>query len=77
MGFVTMADVTPIVFVVDDDISVRESLALLIKHAGWQPETFASARDFLSRPRATVPCCLALDVSLPGLNGLEAAAAAR
>ena len=66
-----MPDVTAIVFVVDDDISVRESLELLIKSAGWQPETFASARDFLSHPRATVPCCLVLDVTLPGLNGLE------
>jgi FixJ family two-component response regulator len=68
---VTMPDCTPVVFVVDDDVSVRESLELLIKHAGWQPDTFASARDFLSRPRATVPCCLVLDVTLPGLNGLE------
>jgi FixJ family two-component response regulator len=66
-----MADVTAIVFVVDDDISVRESLAPLIKTAGWQAETFASAQDFLSRPRPTVPCCLVLDVTLPGLNGLE------
>ena len=66
-----MADVTAIVFVVDDDISVRESLELLIRTAGWQPETFASAQDFLLRPRATVPCCLVLDVTLPGLNGLE------
>jgi FixJ family two-component response regulator len=71
IGVVTMPDVTAIVFVVDDDISVRESLELLIKHVGWQPETFASARDFLSRPRAAVPCCLVLDVTLPGLNGLE------
>ena len=61
----------PIVFVVDDDISVRESLELLIKFAGWQPETFASAKDFLARPRITLPCCLVLDVSLPDLNGLE------
>jgi FixJ family two-component response regulator len=68
---VTMADVTPAVFVVDDDISVRESLELLIKTAGWQPETFTSAQEFLSRPRATVPCCLVLDVGLPGLSGLE------
>jgi FixJ family two-component response regulator len=66
-----MPDPTPIVFVVDDDISVRESLELLIKTAGWRPETFASAGDFLSRPRATAPCCLVLDVTLPGLNGLE------
>ena len=68
---VLMPSVTPIVFVVDDDISVRESLELLIKTAGWQAETFASAQAFLSRPRATVPSCLVLDVSLPGLNGLE------
>ena len=61
----------PIVFVVDDDVSVRESLELLIKFAGWQPETFASAKDFLARPRITLPCCLVLDVSLPDLNGLE------
>jgi FixJ family two-component response regulator len=66
-----MPDVRPVVFVVDDDISVRESLELLIKSAGWQPETFESARDFLSRPRTTVPSCLVLDVTLPGLNGLE------
>jgi FixJ family two-component response regulator len=64
-------DITPIVFVVDDDVSVRESLELLIKNAGWQPEIFASAQDFLSRPRVTVPSCLVLDVALPGLNGLE------
>jgi len=61
----------PIVFVVDDDISVRESLELMIKFAGWQPETFASAVDFLARPRTTTPSCLVLDVSLPDLNGLE------
>jgi FixJ family two-component response regulator len=66
-----MPDVSPVVFVVDDDISVRESLELLIKSAGWHPEAFASPREFLSRQRATVPCCLVLDVSLPGLNGLE------
>ncbi len=70
-GVAIMPDVSAIVFVVDDDISVRESLELLIKTAGWQPETFASARDFLSRSRATVPCCLVLDVTLPGLNGLD------
>ena len=66
-----MPDVTSIVFVVDDDVSVRESLELLISTVGWQPETFASAQEFLSRPRPTVPCCLVLDVTLPGLNGLE------
>jgi FixJ family two-component response regulator len=62
---------TPIVFVVDDDISVRESLELLIRHAGWQVELFASADEFLARPAANVPSCLVLDVSMPGLNGLE------
>jgi FixJ family two-component response regulator len=62
---------TPIVFVVDDDISVRESLELLIRPEGWEPETFASAQEFLVRPRALVPSCLVLDVSLPGLDGLE------
>jgi len=61
----------PIVFVVDDDVSVRESLEGLISFAGWQPETFASAGEFLSSPRASVPNCLVLDVSLPDLNGLE------
>jgi FixJ family two-component response regulator len=66
-----MPDTTAIVFVVDDDVSVRESLELLIENAGWQPETFASAQDLLSRPRVTVPSCLVLDVALPGLNGLE------
>jgi FixJ family two-component response regulator len=62
---------TPIVFVVDDDVSVRESLELLIQTEGWQPETFASAQEFLARPRAPVPSCLVLDVSMPDLNGLE------
>ena len=62
---------TPIVFVVDDDVSVRESLELLIHTAGWHPETFASASAFLARPREQVPSCLVLDVSLPDLNGLE------
>jgi FixJ family two-component response regulator len=61
----------PIVFVVDDDISVRESLELLIDVAGWQPETFASAEEFLAHPRVFTPNCLVLDVSLPDLNGLD------
>ena len=61
----------PIVFVVDDDVSVRESLELLIKFAGWQPETFASGAEFLAHPRSATPSCLVLDVSLPDLNGLE------
>src|SRR5687767_14638491 len=65
---------TPVVFVVDDDVSVRESLELLITCAGWRPETFASAREFLedlARTRARGAGCLVLDVSLPDLNGLE------
>jgi FixJ family two-component response regulator len=66
-----MPEVMSIVFVVDDDVSVRESLELLIRTAGWQPETFASGQEFLSRLRPTVPCCLVLDVTLPGLSGLE------
>jgi FixJ family two-component response regulator len=68
---VKVLDVTSIVFVVDDDVSVRESLELLLRTAGWQPETFASAQQFLSRPHPTVPCCLVLDVTLPGLSGLD------
>ncbi|MGA2374287.1 MAG: response regulator [Candidatus Sulfotelmatobacter sp.] len=66
-----MSDVTPIVFVVDDDVSVRESLELLIRCEGWRPETFASAQEFLNYPRVLIPNCLVLDVSLPGLNGLD------
>jgi FixJ family two-component response regulator len=62
---------TPTVFVVDDDVSVRESLQALIRSAGWQPETFASARDFLARPRVNAPSCMVLDVALPDLSGLE------
>src|SRR5215216_1351779 len=61
----------PIVFVVDDDVSVRESLELLIRFSGWQPELFASAEEFLARPRVLIPNCLILDVSLPDLNGLD------
>lgn len=61
----------PLVFVVDDDVSVRESLEALIRSEGWQVETFASAREFLNRPIAGVPSCIVLDVSLPELNGLD------
>ncbi|HTY84617.1 MAG TPA: response regulator transcription factor [Silvibacterium sp.] len=67
----TTSHATPIVFVVDDDISVRESLELLLRCEGWQPETFASAREFLAQPRPSVPSCLVLDLSLPDLNGLN------
>jgi FixJ family two-component response regulator len=65
------SDATPIVFVVDDDVSVRESLELLVRCAGWQAETFASAQEFLARPRVNAPSCLVLDVTLPDLNGLD------
>jgi FixJ family two-component response regulator len=71
VGSLPMSTGVPIVFIVDDDVSVRESLGSLIRNEGWQAETFASALDFLNRPRARVPSCLVLDVSLPGLNGLE------
>jgi len=66
-----MAYDTPIVFVVDDDVSVREALEGLIRYAGWQVETFASAQAFLARPRVRAPSCLVLDVSLPDLSGLD------
>jgi FixJ family two-component response regulator len=66
-----MSQARPIVFIVDDDVSIRESLDSLIRFEGWQPETFASAEDFLSRPRADAPSCLVLDVGLPKLNGLD------
>ena len=66
-----MALLKPIVFVVDDDISIRESLELLIVHAGWRPELFSSAEEFLAWPRPRCPCCLVLDVHLPDLHGLD------
>src|SRR6202142_478324 len=62
---------TPIVYIVDDDVSVRESLELLIRRAGWQPVTFASAREFLSRAQIVGPSCVILDVGLPDINGLD------
>jgi len=65
------AELRPVVFVVDDDVSVRESLELLIRYEGWQPQLFASADEFLSWPRSGGPSCLILDLSLPGLSGLD------
>jgi RNA polymerase sigma factor (sigma-70 family) len=59
------------VFVVDDDVSVRESLEALIRFEGWRSEVFHSADEFLARPRTATPSCLVLDLTLPGLNGLE------
>jgi FixJ family two-component response regulator len=66
-----MSDTKPTVFVVDDDISVRESLKPLIELAGWQSETFGSGQEFLARPRVLAPSCLLLDVVLPDLNGCD------
>ena len=67
-----MSNATPIVFVVDDDVSVRESLELLIESVGWQSQTFASAQEFLAHPPVqTGPSCLVLDANLPNFNGLE------
>ncbi len=62
---------TPVVFVVDDDVSVRESLEMVIRLEGWRAAMFSSAEDFLAYPRPLTPCCLVLDVGLPDLNGLE------
>jgi FixJ family two-component response regulator len=66
-----MLEATPIVFVVDDDVSVREALESLIRCEGWLPQPFPSADEFLAHPRAETPSCLVLDLSMPGLNGLE------
>jgi FixJ family two-component response regulator len=71
VGSLPMATAKSIVFVVDDDVWVREALETLIEDEGWQPESFASAQEFLDHPRAFTPNCLVLDVSLPGLSGLE------
>jgi FixJ family two-component response regulator len=62
---------TSIVFIVDNDISVRESLTILIENAGLRPQTFASAAEFLAHPKSATPSCLVLDSILPDLNGLE------
>lgn len=70
-GSSAMVDATPIVYIVDDDISVRESLEGLIQEAGWRPRVFSSAQDFLAHPRTSGPNCLILDVSLPDLSGLD------
>lgn len=71
LGVALMSDVTPVVFVVDDDISVRESLELLIGNEGWRPVSFSSAQEFIEHSRPRVASCLVLDVSLPDLNGLD------
>ena len=61
----------PVITIVDDDPSAREGLSSLIQSAGWRAETFASAQEFLARPRTEVPSCLILDLQLPGLSGLD------
>src|SRR6516225_5072521 len=66
-----IATLTPLVYIVDDDASVRESIKSLIEEAGWRPEAYSSAKEFLNRPRRQRPSCLILDVALPDLNGLE------
>jgi FixJ family two-component response regulator len=71
LRYISMSESPSIVLVVDDDISVRESLELLLRSEGLDVETFASAPDFLSRPPVNIPSCLVLDISLPGLNGLD------
>ncbi len=69
--FLPEMQTSSLVFIVDDDVSVRESLEQLIRHEGWQVETFESAKEFLDHPRVLAPSCLLLDISMPGLNGLE------
>ena len=71
LGLATIPNFTPIVFVVDEDISVRTSLELFIRSEGWEPETFASVQEFLDRPRPTVPNCLVLAISHSGVNAVE------
>jgi FixJ family two-component response regulator len=71
VGSVSMSAQNPVVFVVDDDISVRDSLEMLIRSAGFTSEIFASAHAFLNHPRVSVPNCVVLDISMPGLSGLE------
>jgi FixJ family two-component response regulator len=71
LDVVTLPDVKSLVYVVDGDASVRSALELLIRAQGWKAETFSTAADFLSRPRAMAPCCLLLDITPPGLSGLE------
>jgi FixJ family two-component response regulator len=66
-----MPDDRPTVFIVDDDVSVRESLEALIEVSGWCPRAFETGQAFLAAPRASGACCLVLDVSLPDLSGLD------
>jgi FixJ family two-component response regulator len=70
-GVLPLSSAVPTVFIVDDDVSIRESLELLVRNEKWKPELFTSAHEFLSHPRKLIPSCLVLDISLPGLDGLE------
>src|SRR3954462_4971008 len=63
--------IAPIVFVMDDDVSVRDSIEMFARTAGWRAEAFRSAAEFFARPRSSVPCCLVLDVGLPRTNSLD------
>jgi FixJ family two-component response regulator len=67
----SLARRSPVVFVIEDDISVRESLEMLIRSAGWEPRIFASALEFLSLPRTPAPSCMILDACLPDVDGLH------
>ena len=71
VGSLPMSAINPVVFIVDDDISVRESLEMLVQSAGFDPVLCPSARTFLAHPRLPTPSCLVLDISMPGLDGLE------
>ena len=71
LGTQSMSNIVPTVYIIDDDISVRESLEELVRHEGWQPEIFASAESFLAHTRTSEPSCLILDVNLPDLSGLD------
>ena len=66
-----MLPASSVVFIVDDDVSVRESLESMVRQAGWNPKTYSTAQEFLDRQKESVPSCLVLDVSLPGLSGLD------
>jgi FixJ family two-component response regulator len=66
-----MSHLDGVVFVVDDDVSVRETLDRLVRSAGWHVVTFATAEEFLSRARVDLPCCLIVDVELPDMSGME------
>ena len=66
-----MSKIAPLIYVVDDDASVREALSSLIRSVGLRVEAFASAQEFLAHPQADAPSCLVLDVQLPGLSGLD------